>query len=118
MKKLAQGVFRGRVAVGNRRGLFRVRPVVESAAFPEVGIYRPEDELADYGSDQLLLKQVSAQTGGRFQPRPEDIFRSGGKSVPATLRLWPGLLAVAVAANVIELVLRKWKGLLQFFQRA
>jgi len=118
MKKLAPGVLRGRVAVGNRRGLFRIRPVVESAAFPEVGIYRPEDELADYGSDQLLLKQISSQTGGNFEPRPGDIFHSGGKSVPATLRLWPGLLAAAVAANVIELVLRKWKGVLQFFQRA
>ncbi|HUQ93743.1 MAG TPA: VWA domain-containing protein [Bryobacteraceae bacterium] len=117
LKKLAPGVFRGRVAVGNRRGLFRVRPVADSAVFPEVGIYRPEDELNEYGSDELLLKQVSAQTGGRFQPRPEDVFNSGGKSVPATLRLWPGLLALAIAANLIELVLRKWSGLLQFFMK-
>ena len=29
------------------------------------------------------------------------------------MRLWPGLLALALALNLIELLLRKWKGLLE-----
>lgn len=116
IRKISPGVFRGRVAIGNRRGLFRVRPVSESMAFPEIGHYRPEDELSEFGSDELLLKQVSNFTGGRFQPPPESIFNSGGKSVPASVRLWPGLLGLAIAANVLELLLRKWKGLWQYFR--
>jgi len=117
LKKTAPGHFRGRVAIGNRRGLFRVRPVVDSMAFPEIGLYRPEDELNEYGSEEQLLKQVSSFTGGRFEPRTSDIFQSTGRTVPANVRLWPGLLALAVAANVVELMLRKWKGLLQYFKK-
>ncbi|MBI3209034.1 MAG: VWA domain-containing protein [Candidatus Solibacter usitatus] len=117
LKKTAPGVYRGRLAIGNRRGLFRVRPVVESTAFPEVGIYRPEDEMDDFGSDPQLMRQIASFTGGRFQPPPKDIFSAGGKSVPATVSLWPGLLALAILANLLELVLRKWKGLLLFFRK-
>jgi hypothetical protein len=36
--------------------------------------------------------------------------------VPATVRLWPGLLGIAILANLIELMLRKWKGLWQYFR--
>jgi hypothetical protein len=115
-RKTAPGVFRGTVSIGSRRGLFRVRPVVESEAFPEIGHYRPEDELNDYGSDELLLKQVSSFTGGRFQPKPEDLFVTGDKAVASTLRLWPGLLGLAIVLNLIELLLRKWKGILLYFR--
>jgi len=27
------------------------------------------------------------------------------------LRLWPALIALAIALNLIELILRKWKGI-------
>ncbi|MCS7025723.1 MAG: VWA domain-containing protein [Bryobacteraceae bacterium] len=116
LRKMAPGVFRGKVAIGNRRGLFRVRPLAESEAFPEIGHYRPEDEMNDYGADELLLKQLSSFTGGRFQPKPEDVFTAPGPGKPASLRLWPGLLGAALALNLLELVLRKWKGLLLSFR--
>lgn len=116
LRKTAPGVFRGRVGIGNRRGLFRVRPVADSEAFPEIGVYRPEDELIDYGSDEQLLKQISSFTGGRFQPKPEDVFVVGDKAVASNVRLWPGLLGLAIVLNLAELLLRKWRGLLQFFR--
>jgi hypothetical protein len=28
------------------------------------------------------------------------------------MQLWPGLIALAIALNVIELVLRKWRGII------
>ena len=34
-----------------------------------------------------------------------------------TLDLWPALLALAIALNLTELVMRKWKGLLEVFGR-
>lgn len=110
--KVAEGAFRGRVPVGGRQGLFRLRPLEESRVFPEVGIYLPEAELSEYGSDEALLRQLSQFTGGRFQPDIGSIFQSGGRSVPSTMRLWPGLLAAAVLLNLIELVMRKWRGIL------
>ena len=96
---------------GARQGLFRVRPLIETRAFPEVGLYRPEVELTEYGSNPELLKQVSEFTGGRFEPQPKAIFDAGERSLASTLQLWPGLLVLAILANIVELVMRKWKGL-------
>ena len=105
--KAADGVFRGRIPIGQRQGLFRVRPLEESRAFPEVGFYRPEQELQDYGSNQYLLKEISSFTGGRFNPNPKDVFDPNGRSTPSTMRLWPGLLGAAILLNLAELFLRK-----------
>jgi GMP synthase (glutamine-hydrolysing) len=35
----------------------------------------------------------------------------GGRFIAAILRLWPGLLGLAIVLNLIELALRKWKGI-------
>ena len=109
--KVAQGAWRGRVPVGLRQGLFRVRPVAESKVFPEVGLYRPEEEMSGYGSNQLLLRKLSEYTGGRVNPQAKDVFDAGGRRIASSLRLWPGLLALALALNLVELVLRKWPGM-------
>jgi uncharacterized membrane protein/uncharacterized protein YegL len=105
--KMADGSFRGRIVIGQRQGLFRVRPVEESRAFPEVGFYRPEQELQDYGSNEFVLKEVAAFTGGRFQPNPKSVFDAAGRSIASSMRLWPGLLGLAIVLNLVELFLRK-----------
>jgi hypothetical protein len=107
LTKLADGSFQGRVAIAQRQGLFRVRPLEESRAFPEVGFYRPEQELQDYGSNEFVLKEVAAFTGGRFNPNPRNVFDAAGRSIPSSMRLWPGLLALAILLNLVELLLRK-----------
>ena len=117
VKKVAQGSYRGAVALGGQRGLFRVRPLEDSRAFPEIGFYRQEEELTEYGSDPELLKRISTFTGGRFQPSAKQVFDAGGRAIPSTLNLWPGLLAAAVVLNIAELVNRKWKGLVDLFRR-
>lgn len=112
VKKVAAGTFRGILPIGNREGLFRARPVEESRAFPEIGVYRPEAELEDYGSNQELLKQVARFTGGRFEPDPSAVFEPGQRNIETTLELWPGLLGLAVLLGLAELVMRKWKGVI------
>lgn len=111
VKKVAEGLYRGRLEIGARQGLFRVRPLVETRAFPEVGLYRPEVEMTEYGSNIALLKQVSEFTGGRFEPPAKEVFDPGGRTLASTLQLWPGLLGLAILANLAELILRKWKGI-------
>ena len=111
LTRLAPGQYRGRVHIGAAEGLFRVRPLNESRAFPEVGLYRAETELAEFGSNAELLRSISAATGGRFNPSPGQVFDSGGRSMEATVRLWPWLLGLAVLLNLLELTLRKWRGI-------
>ena len=113
LAKLAARAYRGRVVIGGRQGLFRVRPLADSRAFPEIGFYRQEAELGEFGSNEFLLRQVSASTGGKYNPEPESIFDAAGRSVPSTLELWPGLLGLAILLNLVELILRKGKGVLE-----
>jgi hypothetical protein len=113
VRKVAEGAYQGRVAVADRTGLFRVRPLAESRTFPELGLYRVPAESGDYGNDAPLLRRVAAFTGGRFNPQPREVFDSGGRAIASTLPLWPGLLALAVLLNLAELTLRKWRGILE-----
>jgi uncharacterized protein YegL len=114
--RLAAGTWRGRLRIGSLQGLFRIRPLNESRAFPEIGLYRQESELSDFGSNETLLKSIAQSTGGRFNPSARQLFDSGGKYVDSTVRLWPALLALAVLLNLIELVMRKWRGIMETFR--
>jgi Mg-chelatase subunit ChlD len=107
LTKLAGKSYRGSIPIGQLQGLFRIRPLDESHAFPEVGFYRQEQELEDYGSNQFLLRSISDFTGGRFNPAPKQVFDAAGRSEASALRLWPGLLALAVLLNLAELLMRK-----------
>jgi uncharacterized membrane protein len=111
--KVAEGAYRGRVAIGGRQGLFRIRPLVDSKQFPEIGYYRQEQELNDFGSNQFVLRKAAEFTGGRFEPQPKQVFDPGGRSVPSTIRLWPGLLLAALLLNLAEVIQRKWPGVFQ-----
>ena len=71
----------------------------------------------DYGSNEGVLKQVASFTGGRFNPAVGEVSDPGGRSLSKLLELWPGLLGGAVLLNLIELVLRKWKGIVEAITR-
>ncbi|HYL37162.1 MAG TPA: VWA domain-containing protein [Bryobacteraceae bacterium] len=112
VSELADKTYRGRIHVGDLQGLFRIRPLEESRAFPEVGYYRQEQELLDYGANQFLLRSIADFTGGRFNPSARQVFDASGRSEASTLRLWPGLLAFAILLNLAELILRKGKAVM------
>jgi hypothetical protein len=111
--RTASSAYEGRLHIGELRGLFRIRPLEDSEAFPEVGFYRQQEEMQDYGSNPRLLQQISALTGGTLNPAPEDVFRANGRRIVAVWRLWPALLALAIALTIVELFVRKWRGIFQ-----
>jgi len=113
VSKVADRSYRGRVHISDRQGLFRIRPLAELRAFPEVGYYVPEQELLDQGSDEFLLREIASYTGGRFNPSPAQVFDTGGRSQPSSMRLWPLFLAVAIAFNLAELIMRKGRALVR-----
>ena len=117
IQKTADGAYHGEIAIGAREGLFRIRPLEESRLFPETGLYRTEEEMNDFGSNEAVLKQISSFTGGRFNPAVVQVFDPGGRSLSKMLELWPGLLGAAVLLNLIELVMRKWKGIVEAITR-
>ncbi len=113
VQKTASRLYHGRLHVGLSTGLFRIRPVTDSPAFPEIGLYRQQEELQDYGSNEALLAQISNLTGGRFNPPPSSVFDTGGRSIYTAWQLWPAFLGLAIALTIAELVARKWGGLVQ-----
>lgn len=117
MQKVGEGAWRGTVRTGDRQGLFRVRALEETPLFPETGLYREEEELRRYGANHDLLRNLSRYTGGRFSPAARQVFEARGQSIPTTLDLWPGLLAAALICNLIELLLRKWRGIADLLLR-
>lgn len=111
IQKAANRVYEGKLALGDRRGLFRIRPLRETRAFPETGFYRSERELSEYGANEALLAQLASYTGGRVNPKPAEVFDSRGRTIGSSVELWPGLLGLAILFNLAELLLRKWGGL-------
>ena len=111
-RKVAAGAYRGVVSIDDQRGLFRVRALDESDAFPETGIYLQEAELNEFGADDNLVRQLAEFTGGRFEPDPSDVFDTGGQAVASTMELWPGLLLLAILCNLAELIIRKWRAVI------
>ena len=116
IQKVAEGSWRGTVPIGGTQGLFRVRPLEDSRLFPETGLYRDEQELQQYGTNESLLRRVASYTGGRFSPTPNQVFDAGGRSIPSSMSLWPGLLGAAILLNLAELVIRKWRGIVDTFR--
>jgi Ca-activated chloride channel family protein len=107
---VAPGLYRGRAQIGQLRGLFRIRPLIESRLFPEIGLYRQQEELLEYGANRVLLARISKLTGGRVNPPLNKIFDTGGRTLTTTWQLWPALLALAILLTLAELTARKWAG--------
>jgi uncharacterized protein YegL len=111
LERIAAGVYEARAAVGGRYGLFRFRPASDLERFPESGYYRENREMDVYGSNPALLEAIAGATGGRVNPAPADVFRNDDRAVETSWNLWPGLLALAILLNLMELLARKgWLG--------
>lgn len=105
--KFVGGGFEVRFPSEGLHGLFRIRPAERSRQFPEAAHYRENSELLQYGADEDLLRSISAATGGRTNPAPEQVFASTGRTVARWMQLWPLLLVLAIVLNLIELLARK-----------
>ncbi len=69
-------------------------------------------EFRGLGSNDVLLKEVAAMTGGGSTRNPADAFsRTGMPSTPGWEPLWPYLLAVALLLVPVEIALRRIRSL-------
>jgi len=104
---------------------YQDRTFVNTANSIVVPGYTLIDAVASYAVNTHLTLRVNAynladteyirsinNNGGRYNPGVKQVFDAQGRSVPATTRLWPGLLAAAVLFNLLELVIRKWRSIL------
>ena len=89
----ADGMYEGRVRHRLETGLFRVRPVDESVAFPEVGFYRQEPEFEDSGSNETAEADLDLH-GRTLQSATFRHLRCRRPQQFEQWQLWPACLGL------------------------
>jgi Ca-activated chloride channel homolog len=91
-----------------KKGSYLFRAVgAESGGASRVVAYSYPDEYHFYPPNTEVLRSISTETKGRFQPRPEDIFDSGGETTALPTPLWPYLTALALVLYLTDVLLRR-----------
>jgi uncharacterized membrane protein len=91
-----------------QKGSYLFRAADQQAAGPSrVLAYSYPDEYHFYPPNTDLLRSISAETGGKFQPAAQDIFMTDGETSPLPIPLWPWLAAIALALYIGDVFLRR-----------
>lgn len=91
-----------------KKGSYLFRAIgEESASSSRVLAYSYPDEYHFYPPNTGLLRAVSTETKGRFQPKAEDIFDPAGETTALPIPLWPYLAAVALLLYLTDVFLRR-----------
>ncbi len=91
-----------------KKGSYLFRAVGEdSGGASRVLAYSYPDEYHFYPPNTDLLRAISAETKGRFQPRVEDIFDPNGETTALPTPLWPYLTAAALLLYLTDVWLRR-----------
>ena len=58
-----------------------------------------------------LLRAIAEQSGGRYDPQPDEVVAPLGKTVPRLIPLWPLLLVAALLVFLLDVALKRiaWK---------
>jgi Ca-activated chloride channel family protein len=107
IEKVSDTVFRARVGCNHASGLFRVLPLSNSSAFPQIRLYKNDQKLDDIGPNAPLLQSVSEVTGGRFNPVLRSVFDPNGHTAVRKIQLWPALVAMTVLLLLVNWIPRK-----------
>jgi hypothetical protein len=58
-------------------------------------------------TDEAKLQAIASLSGGRYDPKPEDIFAPDGRTVDLLFPLWPYLLAAALVVYLADVAVRR-----------
>jgi hypothetical protein len=74
----------------------------------------PRRATADYGDEfrirptnEKLLREIAAASGGRFRPAPADLFAPDGRTAPRVFTLWPAALSAALLLLLAGVAVRR-----------
>ena len=92
----------------SQKGSYLFRAVgAESGGPSRVLAYSYPDEYHFYPPNTEVLRSISNETKGRFQPHAEDIFDPQGEAAALPLPLWPYLAAAALLLYITDVFLRR-----------
>ena len=91
-----------------QQGSYLFRAVDQQAGgSSRVLAYSYPDEYHFYPPNTDLLRSISIETGGKFQPTAQDIFITNGETTDLPIPLWPYLAAIALALYISDVLLRR-----------
>jgi hypothetical protein len=65
------------------------------------------DEYRIQSTNVAVLKHIAEVSGGKFDPKPEEVFAAGETSVPVKTMLSPYLLAGALLVFMLDLMRKR-----------
>ena len=86
-------VFRG--SDGQTAGISRILP------------YSYPDEYHFYDPNVDLLRSISSETGGKFEPAPDEIFEAGGQTTSVPIPLAPYFASLGLLLFLADIFLRR-----------
>jgi hypothetical protein len=89
------------------KGDYLVRVIADNGGVSRTLAYSYPQEYRFYPPNLDLLRTVSTETGGKFQPRPEDIFESRGETRDVPVPAWPYLAGMAAVLFGADVFLRR-----------
>jgi uncharacterized membrane protein len=105
--QVGPGAYEAKYPITNK-GSYLFRAVgQDSGGASRVIAYSYPDEYHFYPPNTELLRSISNETQGRFQPRPEEIVDANGETTALPTPLWPYLAAVALVLYLTDVLLRR-----------
>jgi uncharacterized membrane protein len=90
-----------------RKGSYVFRMIGENGGPAQTLAYSYPDEFHFYPPNEDLLRAISNETKGQFQPSVQDIFDPHGETAAFPTPLWPWLVVVALLLYVGDVFLRR-----------
>jgi len=105
--QIGPGAYEAKYPLG-KKGSYLFRAVGADSGSPSrVIAYSYPDEYHFYPPNTELLRSISNETKGRFQPHTEDIFAPNGETTALPTPLWPYLGALALMLYLTDVLLRR-----------
>ena len=90
-----------------QRGSYLFRVIGENGGPSKTLAYSYPDEYDFYPPNAELLRVVSNETKGQFQPKAQDIFDPHGEATTFPTPLWPYFMAIALVLYIGDVLLRR-----------
>jgi hypothetical protein len=92
----------------SKKGSYLFRAVAaDSGGASRVIAYSYPDEYHFYPANTEMLRSISQESKGKFQPRPEEIFDANGETTALPTPLWPYLAGLALVLYLTDVLLRR-----------
>jgi len=106
LHQVGPGSYEARFTL-TQKGSYVFRVIGESGGPSSALAYSYPDEYHFYPPDTDLLRAISDETKGRFQPAARDIFETHGETSASPMPVWPYFAVLALLLYIGDVFLRR-----------